>query len=153
MTREWETKGIHWSKVQAEYKETLFPHEDSPAVEQVAQEGGAISVLGGLQDQTGLQRWPRFEHKIGLETSRGPFQPELSHNLVNLNVECKICPRDQIGCHGRRYFSWTTRTHNKMHSPPPIWISNSANISLGLLRKMKTINAGKTLAAPKLISP
>jgi len=39
-------------QVQSEYKERLFPHEDSMAVERVTPGGCAISVLGGLHAPT-----------------------------------------------------------------------------------------------------
>jgi len=41
------------TEAQVGYLERLSHHEDSQAVEQVAQRGCVISILGGFQEQTG----------------------------------------------------------------------------------------------------
>lgn len=55
----------------------------SQVLDQVTQEMLCISVLGGFQDpsqpeEPDLNLTPVFEQEVGLETSRGPFPPQLS---------------------------------------------------------------------------
>ena len=66
-------------EVQTGYKEKLFPQEGSEAVEQVAQQGCAASVLEGFQDLAGQSHeQPGLpSREILFLTSSGPLQLNL----------------------------------------------------------------------------
>lgn len=59
-------------------------------MEEAAQRGSAVSVLGGPRTQVDqtltnmfqYQSWPCTEQKVGLETSSGQFQPKLSYDIT-----------------------------------------------------------------------
>lgn len=53
MVVEQETVDIMRNEIQTGWKKELFHNEISPVVEQVAQRGWSISILGGFQDPTG----------------------------------------------------------------------------------------------------
>ena len=69
-------------EVQTVYEPAPFPHEDKQAVEHVALWGCAISILfphlsGQSPEQSGLaSELSLLGQKVGVETSRGPSQPE-----------------------------------------------------------------------------
>lgn len=81
-------------------KENLFHHEVGQAVEYTAQGGCAISILRGFQDQLGpspgsvvrSKSWPGSEQEVGLETSWGSIEPELSCDMKILFLSSKLFP-------------------------------------------------------------
>lgn len=76
---------MKWRKrgFQTAFKEKLFPHKDSQAIEHGSQRGGLVTML---VFKTGLDKdvsslvwsycWPSFQQEVGLETFRAAFQHE-----------------------------------------------------------------------------
>lgn len=92
-----------WAKVQTRQvqihiRRKNFPHEDIQTIDPL-QRSCTVSVLEGFQTQLGKalsnlfwsHRWPCFGGEVALETSWGPFPPELCyHSGVTAWLKCQL---------------------------------------------------------------
>jgi len=93
----WKAIDLNWSKRDSTvHKENSFHHEQVALLEQVAQIGCSVSILGGFQNRLDKalsnlvwsHSWPYFEQKAGLETS--PKIPYYLSSSVILHVQQKV---------------------------------------------------------------
>lgn len=73
----WKKKGLNWRGSDCP------PHDDSQATEHGTELFPALEVFKtqtdeALSNPVWSPNWPDFQQEVGLETSQGPFQPELS---------------------------------------------------------------------------